>query len=118
MPGTTEATPRKFSFAPPAEQNVEAWRALLQLDRGPHARWTLNGEVRFKSPKRSVRRVGANADVWKRLREVRGDSAAIVDARRNQAGAEKVAAVDNFIGWLDSEDFGSDPQRIRREAWR
>lgn len=25
--------------------------------------------------------------------------------------------VDEFITWLDSEDFGDDPTRIRREAW-
>jgi hypothetical protein len=25
--------------------------------------------------------------------------------------------VDEFIAWLDSEDFGEDAERIRREAW-
>jgi hypothetical protein len=26
-------------------------------------------------------------------------------------------SADEFIAWLDSEDFGDDPERLRREAW-
>ena len=27
------------------------------------------------------------------------------------------ASVDEFLDWLASEDFGDDPERIRRDAW-
>ena len=27
------------------------------------------------------------------------------------------ATVEEFLSWLESEDFGDDPTRIRREAW-
>jgi hypothetical protein len=120
MSGTTETVARKFDFAPPSERKIELWRALLGLDRTVRASWTLNEEVRSKATRdRSPRPlVGANADVWKRVLTVRGDSAAIVDARREAVAAEHGAAVDDFIGWLDSENFGDDPDRMRRDAWR
>jgi hypothetical protein len=111
---------RKLAFAPPPEQNVDAWRALLGLDRGARVGWTLNREVRLNAtPDRPLRpSVGAHVEVWKRVVAVHGDSAAIADARREQENAKKGAAIDEFIGWLDSEDFGPDPNRMRREAWR
>jgi hypothetical protein len=31
--------------------------------------------------------------------------------------ADEPPTVDEFIAWLASEDFGDDPERIRREAW-
>src|SRR2546423_842971 len=107
MSRATETASRKFAFAPPPKQNIGAWRALLGLDRGSRVGWTLNREVRLKAtPDRFLRpSVGANVEVWKRVMAVHGDSAAIADARREQEDAENGAAVDEFIGWLDSQDF-------------
>lgn len=31
---------------------------------------------------------------------------------------EVTPSVQEFCDWLDAEDFGNDPERIRREAWR
>ncbi len=116
---TTEAVPQKLTFAAPAPRDVAAWRARLRLDRGPRIGWTLSREVRSRpTSDHSPRLFGANAEVWKRLMLVHGDSAVLVDARREQARADHGAAVDELIAWLDSEDFGADPNRMRREAWR
>lgn len=118
MSETTEAAPRKFTFAPPPEQSVELWRTLLKLDRGVRTRWALKEERRPATRARFLRPVGANADAWKRIVMVGGDSATIAAVRRQKEEAAHGAAVDDFIGWLDSEDFGDDPDRIRHEAWR
>jgi hypothetical protein len=115
---TIEAAPRKFAFAPPPAQNIELWRALLNLDRGVQGGWGLNRELRSKATRDPfLCPVGANADVWKRVVMVGGDSATIADARRQREEAAHGAAVDDFIGWLDSENFGDDPDRMRRDAW-
>jgi hypothetical protein len=36
---------------------------------------------------------------------------------RESAAPSERPTVDEFIAWLDSEDFGDDTERIRREAW-
>jgi hypothetical protein len=120
MPTATETPQRTLTFAKPPVRNVAAWRALLGLDRGHTNPWHVSTEElrHTATSNRSVRPMGANTDVWNRVVRVGGDSAALVDARRDLAAAENAAAVDDFIDWLDSEDFGSDPQGIRREAWR
>jgi hypothetical protein len=122
MPGKTETAPRKFVFPVPHEQNVAVWRALLGLDSGVGVGlgWTLNGEVRSNTMRDRSERplIGANADVWKRLSAVGGDSAAIANARLQPAHATGAPpTVAEYLAWLDSEDFGTDPDRVRREAW-
>src|ERR1700684_3384589 len=99
MTGSTKPAPRHFAFVPPAEQNVDAWRALLGLDRGRQPlRWTVNTEVRVTAtPDRSPHPlVGANADVWKQVIAVRGDSAAMDHARIRQADAAGEADIEQL----------------------
>jgi hypothetical protein len=121
VPTATETPARKPMQVVKPGQHIEAWRIALGLNRGSSKPWHLKpAEVRFASTSGHTPRplFGANKKVWERAMAARRDSAALARARFQRADADHAAAVDDFVAWLDSEDFGKDPQRIRREAWR
>jgi hypothetical protein len=61
---------------------------------------------------------GANAEIWALVGGVRQDSADLASARRARATDDHAKAVEGFVAWMDAEDFGDDPLRMRRDAWR
>jgi len=121
MPTATETPKRRLRLTAPPERHVAAWRLLLGLDRGNTNPWPVRAkEVRYAAtPDRSPRpKLGANTDVWELVRSVRQDSADLDSTRRAKVADTHAEAVDQFVAWMDAEDFGDDPLRMRREAWR
>ncbi len=122
MPTAMETPKRRLKLAAPPERHVGAWRSLLGLDRGKSKPWPVFAEeLRYTATSNHpLRPTGANTDVWKRVMAVRGDSQMTVADRRLlrlNTAIEAPPTVDEYIAWLDSEDFGPDPERMRREAW-
>jgi hypothetical protein len=48
---------------------------------------------------------------------IQGQTTTLIVLDEMQQVAAPRSTVDDFINWLDSEDFGDDPTRLRREAW-
>lgn len=113
----TFASPRQ-TFQPEPDDSSERFTALYDLEL-PLPSWNAAAGQRFNVfhlRHRTVTKVYLDVNLLARNFEwLPIATEHTVEVERPDAVGKPT--VDEFIAWLDSEDFGEEAERIRREAW-